>query len=205
MSEIIDEQMDPQQAAELLGALEEAHYNAAINNKGNISATAAMVVYQGSLDPMKAVAAGILSIGGTHAPVLAARELYKMWEKDQVTMRRIIRNMVSSGQRIPGFGNSYFKEGIDPTFQEAYNKYAEVAGPENTITELARYVNFVVEEVKGKQDHDLHPNAAIITAGICEITHRKPLYEIYAFISGRSQAWLQMIVEPTQYNSTNLE
>ena len=190
--------------AELLGLLEEAHYNAAIRNKGNISATAAMVVYQGSLDPIKAVAAGLLSIGGTHAPVVAARELISNWRRDEVTTRRIVTNMIAAGQKIPGFGNSYYKEGVDPSFQEAYDKYREYAGEDNPIRNIERFLNNHLQAQNGFQGH-LYPNAAIITSGICDFLKMQPLYEIYSFIAGRSQAWLQLILNPVLYNSERQE
>ena len=179
---------------ELCEALEQAHHDAAINNN-NISKNVCLASYEGSNDPIKGVAAGLLSIGGKHGPLSETRHVFAMFKASQDNAIRMFDAEIRVGQKIPGVGNSFFKESIDPAFNDVYIKYIElcnILSSKNYILEYSNAVSQSVSRFKGKEI-TLFPNAALITAGVAELLNLIPFFENWFFISGRSRAWLEIM------------
>ena len=179
-------------AEELLTKLSDAHARAAFENKGNVSTTAALIAYDGSRSIAQSIAAAILTIGGKHAPVIICRNLVAGWEAHNDQARMQLEGMIRSGSLIPGLGNSFFKDSIDPSFQDVYDSYVKLAGPDNAIDRIVSASNHILSELKGKEVK-LYPNAALITAAIAHHLNMPPFYEIQIFIESRMPVWLRMI------------
>lgn len=167
-----------------------AHYNAALQNQGNISTVAAMTAYQGSQNPYQSIAAGILSMGGRHAPIDAARSLVRQYSQNKDNAIRSIEFLLKKGIKVPGFGNSFFKKEIDPSFKPAYDKYLEITGLNNPVEGISEYLNKYQFE-RGK--NFLFPNAAIITAAIAEEANLPNGEEIAIALQGRMSAWILLM------------
>lgn len=185
----------------LIDALLKSHYDAAINNQ-NISKQSFQVALAGSGSPLQAVCAGLLSTGGIHAPVIETRDALRMFRGDREGWKAIARNQVEYNQKIPGLGNSFFRDCIDPAFMPAYNAYQELHGflNGNSISLLDDYAYCCNQVIFKSNDKDqyLHPNAALITAAACELMEALPFIELWFFISARSRAWLEIISENKQ-------
>lgn len=191
---LTEEDITSTKIKELCEALEQAHHDAAINNN-NISKNVCLAAYEGSNDPIKGVAAGLLSIGGKHGPLSETRHIFAMFKLNTDNAIRMFDAEVRAGQKIPGVGNSFFKESIDPAFNDVYIKYIELCGILNSRNYILEYSNAVsasVSKFRG-QETKLFPNAALITAGVAELLNLIPFFENWFFISGRSRAWLEIM------------
>lgn len=189
----IKQEVDRHNAAqEILILLGDAHANAAEKNRGNISSTAVLIAFQGSGSVLQAVSSGILSTGSVHAPVETCRNLVAGFMADQNATRDYLEHLVKSNHKIPGLGNSFFKEGIDPSFQSVYEMYVKYAGPGNPVDRITHMSNFILSEHKGKEVQ-LYPNAALITAAICHLLQMPRYFEIQIFIESRLPVWLSML------------
>lgn len=157
---------------ELLECLIDAHQRAARSNT-NASSQLAMIASNGSGDFSKGVMAAVASIGGAHAPLQQARMVYRHATKEWIEAQRI----------VPGFGNSFYKDSIDPSFKELDSKlrkdHPEAAA---RIDELHGYVKKV------------HPNAALYTAAVCEICMVPDGIESSLFIISRVPIWASQVV-----------
>src|SRR5579885_2130433 len=96
----------------LLEALIKAHYMAARDN-ANLSKQIVGEMTLGSADFSKAAVAGLLSLGGIHGPVVQARNLLR-----NATPEKISATLADKSLRIPGWGNSFFKDKIDPAWND---------------------------------------------------------------------------------------
>lgn len=176
----------------LASALSRAHFVAAHNNKNNISAVAALNAYQGSGSIPQAIAAGILSMGGQHAPLGEARSLIRRFRKHpRESFEMHIRGIILSKKKVPGFGHSYYKDQIDPAFDEVWQQYwSLIDDSENPVIQIQGIVNKTLEEI-GKRR--IFPNAAIITAAVCEYLDAYPGMEYGIAIASRIPAWVELI------------
>lgn len=162
--------------AELLKLLAESHYRAALQNN-NTSSAVAVVVYvaSGSLD--KAIAAAALAQGGLHAPLAQARSLIESplpWTA--------ARHIKARGLRVPGFGNSFYKDGIDPAFAFLF-------------CELPDDLKARIREIQDKVLPQLYPNAALITAAACVAAELPPGVESTIFTYCRTPAWVKLCMK----------
>lgn len=182
--------MDPN---ELVNKLVKAHYEAALNNKGNISSVAALNSYQGSGSFHQAIASGVLAMGGQHAPIEQCRQLIRRYIRHgEMHFEMYVLTEVSNNRKIPGYGHSFYKDQIDPAFQEAYNDYRECFEDKNPIDEIQRLIHKVYSD-RDRPGIHLPPNAAIITAGICEVINAPMGAELQIALEGRVLAWVQLI------------
>ena len=157
---------------ELVEILIEAHQKAARDNS-NASSQLAIVATQGSHDFSKGVIAAIASTGGGHAPLLQARQVYRYATKEWVEQQKI----------VPGFGNSFHKDKIDPAFDEVMDILRE------NFPEAARRIDELHGWVK-----KVYPNAALITAAVCEICGVPDGLESALFIISRVPMWAAQVV-----------
>lgn len=137
----IEEQHHP-----LLALLQWSHYQAALKND-NTSSAAAVAVFRASGDIGKAIAAATLTQGGLHAPIEMARIMFES--------PHMVDTRLAQGQKVPGFGNSFYKDKIDPSFSDLY---------ETLSAEMKQRIGEINYRPKLRK---LRPNAAIITAAAC--------------------------------------
>jgi citrate synthase len=156
---------------ELVEALIEAHQTAALHNS-NASSQIAQVATAGSHDFSKGVIAAIASTGGGHAPLSQARQVYRYATQEWVAQQKI----------VPGFGNSFYKDKVDPAFENVLNILTEkFPSARKRIDELHGWVKKV------------YPNAALITAAVCEICEVPDGLESSLFILSRVPVWAQQV------------
>lgn len=177
----------------LINELMEAHYAAGRDNP-SISQQVFLAAMEGSGNPIGSVCAALLTTGSKHGPLSETRGLMHMFGRDPSTVTAVILETISNGEKIPGLGNSFFKEGIDPAFQKAYDCYCSAhydIYPEIPVTLLDKFVD-AVNKVRPSDSAPLYANAASITAAICELLNAIPYFENWFFVSARSRAWLEL-------------
>ena len=184
--------INPKHASELIGLLIRAHESAARNNKGNLSSVVATTAYIGSLNYLQGISAGILSLGGVHAPIEKCRKLLKKLQTmSPMGFELHILGYIQNKKKVPGFGHSFYKEGIDPAFAAAYNRYLDLVqayGSRNLIGEMNRHLEDAFQRCEKK--FKIHPNAALITAAISEFLDLDPGSEMVIALRGRITAWV---------------
>ena len=160
-----------------LDILFKAHINAA---KENSNASSEIFYYSmmGSGKLINGIASGLLSIGGPHAPLADARLV--LFDQD---IEKTI-DMADSGQKISGFGNSFFKETIDPSWKE-FAIYVK-----NNMPEQWRRISEISMHVKGGK---IPVNAAGLTAAFADFYQMEYGSETILFVLPRVTAWTSMI------------
>lgn len=164
-----------QRLARLLELVLEAHARAARNNP-NASTGACLNSMAGSGDLGKAIASAILAIGGAHGPVTQAREVYES-------------GAFPTG-RVPGFGNSFHKDRIDPAWSEVVdhlNKHLPV---------VAKKINDLTDSVRQATRRNLFPNAALFTATTASETQFRHGTELAIPLFGRLGVWIDLATLP---------
>lgn len=159
----------------ILGLLEVAHYVAAMKNE-NTSSQIAVATYVASGDINSAIAAASLAQGALHAPISQARALL-----DASDPMLAACAIADRGERVPGYGNSFYKSAIDPAFAPAFS-----ALPEETRVHLFDIIS------AAKPMYDLAPNAAIITAAVMKHCGVPPGMEPAVFTFCRIPAWVRL-------------
>lgn len=98
-------------------------------------------------NPMQAaLAAGVLGVGESHGG--AIEECAKLLQMG-MSADKLVEKVISSGDRIPGFGHKVYKD-EDPRATQIFNK-AKDLGFFGEYCELARTVEAKLEETKGKK------------------------------------------------------
>lgn len=165
------------ETAELMNLTLTAHAVAAQNNETNVSSMAVKQAAYVGKDFQTAMAAGILTLGNIHAPVTQARHLIFATDNEG------IKQALEEGMRLPGYGNAFHKDEIDPAWEgvdeflrshwsQVHDRIHEIAG--------------LIEEVKEKK---LFPNAAAYTAATAQIMNTPWGAEVGLVVAGRLPVW----------------
>jgi citrate synthase len=162
------------QQLNLLELLLVAHQRATCDNQ-NASRQVAFVATKGSGRFSQGAAAGILTIGLRHAPIGAAREVLSWTSAD-------ISEAIRHGKIVPGWGNSFHRDGIDPAFMPVWDAL-HASWPAMTAW-IAHHTNLF--HGLGKR---VYPNAALLTAAVCEICEIPTGIEEALFIVARVPVW----------------
>jgi citrate synthase len=166
---------------ELLQAVFDAHDMAARNNQ-NASSGAAMNAFFGSAQLTNAIASAILTLGDAHGPIGPARFVYEKFDE------RSLKSAILSGMKIPGFGNSFFKDSIDP----AWSRVREIIEVDfKKANDRIKQLHGWMKEV-GK---DVHPNAALYSAVICNELGMIHGSESAIFVLARTAAWTSLCMK----------
>lgn len=169
----------------LLDALVLGHRTAAKNN-ANLSKTVCIQASWGSGHFRQGAAAAILTLGLTHAPLTAAREVFELADLDQVTQQ------VKNGQIVPGFGNSFFRDHIDPAFKPVHMELGK--NYERQYRRLEELTKAVWDG--GKK---VWPNAALYTAVVCSAVGFPKGVEEVLFLLPRLPVWAEACLgDPTK-------
>ncbi len=156
----------------LLDITMEAQRNAAANNT-NMSKVAAVQAWQGSGSYVQAVCAGLLTTGLRHAPLQAARKTFRSSPLQ-------IEVDAANDRIIPGFGNSFFKDRIDPSLQPVMDELMKFPGGRK-ITEL--------RDAMWRANRKVWPNAALLTAAVCDTIECPEGVEEFFFLTARLPVW----------------
>ncbi|MEO8482176.1 MAG: hypothetical protein ABI634_08205 [Acidobacteriota bacterium] len=168
---------------DLLEALIRAHYAAARDN-ANLSKQVVGEAAVGSGDFAKAAVAGLLSFGGLHGPVLQARSLLR-----NATPEKISAILSDRSLRIPGWGNSFFKNRVDPAWDDVV-----VLLRERPIWQTIEMIDAVVKSY-GKT---IHPNAALFSAACMEEMVWLDGTEMLIVLVARAPVWALEFARATQ-------
>ena len=166
---------------ELLQAVFDAHDMAARNNQ-NSSSGAAVNAFFGSGQLTNGIASAILTLGDAHGPIGPARFVYERFDE------RALKSAIEAGMKIPGFGNSFFKDQIDP----AWSRVSEL------IKSDFPNANARIEQLHGwmkEAGKNIHPNAALYTAVVCSELGVIPGAESAIFILARTAAWTSLCIK----------
>jgi len=166
---------------ELLQAVFDAHDMAARNNQ-NSSSGAAVNAFFGSAQLTNAIASAILTLGDAHGPIGPARFVYEKFDE------RSLKSAILSGMKIPGFGNSFFKDSIDPAWSRVREIIeADFKKANDRINQLHGWMKEVGKYV--------HPNAALYSAVICNELGMIHGSESAIFVLARTAAWTSLCVK----------
>lgn len=166
---------------QLMDLVVEAHQTAAKNNP-NASSGACQNAFFGSGKIENGLASALLTLGTRHGPVQDARAVFENASTEYV------KNGVKSGAIIPGFGNSFFKDGIDPAWEKVSEfiknnfrrDHAKIVELNNAIRECGKNV---------------FPNAALYTAVACSICNVRNGCEIAIFAMARIPVWTSICIQ----------
>ncbi len=92
----------------------------------SISHNAFLQAFEGSGSITQAIAAALLTTGRKHAPITEARGLLNIYRRDSLAATRIVQQALMDNVKIPGLGNSFYKDEIDPLFMESYEVYNKI-------------------------------------------------------------------------------
>lgn len=164
----------------LLDVVCDAHLESA--KRDNVSTTVIGLVGAGSRNYERAIAAGILSLGGIHAPLELTTQFLSLDAPEA-----IVSEMISSGQLVPGWGNSFYKDGIDPLWEEVDHElrhWPDFCGKLQRVT--------VALHDAGRK---LYPNASAYTALTALILGVPGKVAGYIFIAARLPEWTRQLAE----------
>ncbi len=112
------------------------------------SVIAARAVISGGNSLNVGVGAGILAFGSAHGGAL--EDIMKLLQENiNKTAEEIVREYLSQGKRIPGFGHRFFKD-FDPRAKKILS-YAKELGFYGKYCQLAEDIEKEIEKQKGKK------------------------------------------------------
>lgn len=175
-----------EKASNLLTEVMQAHACAASNNP-NASTAAAVNSYFGSRSINQAICSAILATGTVHGPVTDARLLFETVSSG-VGPFRAIDAYADNGSLVPGFGNSFYKDRIDPCWDHVVNALMVDYPKEWGV--ILRLQNALKE-----RKCLLQPNAALFTGAAAAIAGFPVGTEPALFIIPRIGAWVQALLK----------
>ena len=138
--------------SELTDALLKAHAEVAL--RGNPSHHALILAAQGSANYFNALTAVFSTYGGIHGPLAGTYDL--LLNPDpcaEITMR------LDLGYQIPGYGNSFYKDGVEPAFQPVEAELRKVNPT------LAGKIDLMTEFIHGL-GKKIYPNPSTFTCAV---------------------------------------
>jgi citrate synthase len=146
----------------------------------NVSSVVFYAAAIGSRDYGKALAAALSTLGGKHAPIAATYEVL------QDPVKAIA--LLESGEKVPGWGNSFAKGGIDPIWQPVGDFLKEFYSPiYQRIEEITVKIH-----CKGKQ---VYPNPACFTAATGIALKMPKEAATWIFVQGRLDRWSEIFCQ----------
>jgi citrate synthase len=162
----------------LLGLLRKAHRESSF--RPNPSSVAVANAVHGSGDIGKAIAAAILTVGGRHAPL---EQTYYFLEHEYIAGQ--VRSLLEANQKVPGWGGSFQKDGVDPLWVGVYDFLRE------WYPQIATKLDLVTIELH-KQGKIIYPNPSAFTAAVAIALQVPAKLAVYLFISARLDAWAEI-------------
>ncbi len=168
----------PVAGEELLIKLFEAHKQSSF--RPNLSSQTVAGAATGSGDYLNAIAAGLLTLGGLHAPI---SQTYSLLTADFPGSTALA--LLSDGFIVPGWGCSFVKGDYDQLW-EPVRGWFTVYRPD-----IAAKIDDVTASLhlRGK---DLYPNPACFTAAAAIALQIPKEIASWLFVQGRLSAWTQI-------------
>jgi citrate synthase len=167
----------------LLDTLFRAHSESSFRPSGSSVAVANAAA--GSGDIAKAIIAGILTLGGKHAPL---EQTFHFIALDRPSEK--VAAILEAGQKVPGWGGTFQADHPDPLWRGVDIALREcqpqLAGKLDKVTlELSRL---------GKT---LYPNPSAYTAAVALALGVPARLVVYLFIAARMDAWARIAASQT--------
>lgn len=164
----------------LLKAVFHAHSLSA--QRPNMSSQALLLAHAGSGDYVKSLAAALLTLGNTHAPIEQTQRLlgHPNW----------VDALLAAGKKVPGWGNSFAKGEPDLVWREV-ERLLSVDFPEAWAK-----VEAVTASLRSRDLH-LFPNPSAYTAAAAIALGLPAHCAAYLFIGGRLECWTAMVMAAT--------
>lgn len=165
----------------LFMALFDAHYKSVFRD--NPSSVTMQIAASSSNDYVQSLCAALLTTGGPHAPLV---ETGRLLEHDHPDRLAIL--MIEAGDKVPGWGNGFVKDGIDPLWQPVHDLIEK-----HWPVELARLdaVTGVLRDA-GKM---IWPNPSAYTA-LTGIILKLPLAALpWLFVASRLNGWTKLFIQ----------
>ena len=184
--------------AELLDAVYGAHAACVVRADGALPCSSAAVLnaWHGSRDYAKAIAAGLMTLGEVHGPIVQAYEFLtrRAAEGTEATEKAVVKYL-KAGAKIPGWGNAFVRGDYDPAWH----------GVDDVLS-----VHFMeIHDVLMLVTHALHaagkkiyPNAAAYTAAAAMALGMPKEIAPALFVRGRLEEWGKLIVNHGATEST---
>lgn len=167
-----------EQEKKLFDAVTAAHHNSSFRD--NASSIAVLNAAAAARDLAKAIAAGLMTLGGRHAPIEQTINLLGVEHP-----ATIVSDLVRLGKKVPGWGGTFQKDQCDPIWAEAADlieeHYPELAAKLDVITEALH--------AEGKK---IYPNPSAYTAAAAIALGVPAKLGVYLLINGRLDAWTQL-------------
>lgn len=159
----------------LLEAVLQAHHESAL--RGNCSHHALAMAAFGSGDYFKSIAAGLLTLGGLHAPLAKSYDLLASHDYLQR-----VESALALKQRIAGWGNNFVKMAPDPVWSGCDER---LTAEHPALAQKISAITHLLHE-HGK---NIYPNPSCYTAaaGLALGIPRSGIGEL--LIRGRLNAW----------------
>lgn len=176
----------------MIETLKTAHKKAALRNNASTQVVLGSFQTNGG-DLIKSISAGLMTFGGTHAPIkdcymwLERVIDYDVQTKEGARMFSIMMNDIleyheQMGMKLPGFGSAFVKDGPDLILSEL----CEATGPSSYIwSYVHNYFNI--------KEKDLWPNLAFYTALIAVICKININFCEAEMIKARIEAWIELL------------
>jgi citrate synthase len=160
----------------LLEVITRCHQSAALRNQ-NASSSALQLSASMGAEFSHSIASALLTFGDIHGPTSYARRVIFDYPQEKIA------DIIDDGEQVPGWGNSFFKSSVDPSFAEFAHLIKEDY-PDHE--DKLQRVSEIIFKMKGKV---LYPNAAAYTAVCAEILDLPRGCEIMLPIICRVPAW----------------
>jgi citrate synthase len=149
--------------------------------RDNASSMAVVLAADASGSLSKAIAAGIATMGGKHAPVEETT-----WFLSLENPAREVDSILKRGGKVPGWGGTYQKGKPDPLWDQV-DTLIKTDSPVLYSKLLAVTNQFIIQHNKS-----LYPNPSAYTACVAIALGMPPKLTPYLFISGRITGWAEL-------------
>lgn len=165
----------------LLDLVLEAHAQSAQRN--NISTAAVVQCAAGNGTYTNSIAAGLLTLGGSHAPL---EQSYELLSSEYAVEGAKL--MMADGVRIPGWGNSFYRGEPDRLWSKV-SAWIEVNRPDlhARISEVTAFLH--------SQGKEIYPNPSTYTAAAAIALGIPAKCAAYLFLQGRLLSWSQIFMK----------
>lgn len=174
-----------EEEAELYQLVLEAHAKSAL--RSNASAQAVILAAAGSQDYYKALAAGLMTLGGSHGPIEETVNFLRRLRRVE-DPKFLVNDYLKRGSTIPGWGNSFAKGIPDAVWDRVDSHlqllFADVHDKLRGVTEALH--------AAGKE---LYPNPSAYTAAAAIVLGLPAQVSAYLFVAGRLAAWTQVALD----------
>lgn len=168
--------------ADLMWAVASAHHASAFRE--NPSSIAVIVAADASLDLGKAIAAGIMTLGGRHAPLEQTIELLSL---PASRLEEKVLRILADNQKVPGWGGSFQKDKPDPLWEVVAARLAAQV-PDQGLAEKMDLITRLLHS----SGFNIHPNPSAYTAAAAILLKMPPKLAVYFLIAARLPAWAEL-------------